>query len=516
MSQAARGAIAAGHPCTAAAGVEMLRQGGNAFDAVAAAVLTACVAEPGLTSLAGGGFLLAHTPGRNVLFDFFTQTPRQKRPIEEVDFYPVIVNFGEALQEFHIGLGAIAVPGTIGGIYHVQQTLGRLPFAVVTEPAIHYARTGVEVNPFQAYCVQILEPILLRDPAMKQVYAPTGTLVRAGDRITMTDFANTLEHLARVGVGDFYHGELAHQLVDDCRLRGGYLTLEDLANYQVIERSPLSVQYRGQTFITNPPPSSGGALIGFSLALLNSVDLSTLSPGSLEHVRLLAAVMRLTNQARADGYDRRLYDPDVAQQFLAPDHLTAYAQHLPTPVNKWGSTTHVSVIDGEGNAASVTSSNGEGCGYAIPGTGVMVNNMLGEADLHPHGFHNWTEQVRISSMMAPTMVLDGDRPAIVLGSGGSNRIRTAILQVISNRVDFGMDLDTAVHFPRIHWEDGMMNLEPGLDLAMATDQFPFDQGVLPWEQQNMFFGGVHAVMRGRNGMLDGVGDRRRGGAVALA
>ncbi|HEY9816541.1 MAG TPA: gamma-glutamyltransferase, partial [Candidatus Obscuribacterales bacterium] len=183
MSTATQGAIAAGHACTAAAGLEMLRLGGNAFDAAAAAVLAACVAEPGLTSLAGGGFLLAHTPQRNVLFDFFTQTPRRKRPIDQVDFFPVTVNFGKAVQDFHIGLGAIAVPGTIGGIYHVQQTLGRLPFSVVTEPAIHYAKTGVEVNAFQAYCFLILEPILLRDPAMRQVYAPTGVLAQQGDRL---------------------------------------------------------------------------------------------------------------------------------------------------------------------------------------------------------------------------------------------------------------------------------------------------------------------------------------------
>lgn len=514
MSTATQGAIAAGHACTAAAGLEMLRLGGNAFDAAAAAVLAACVAEPGLTSLAGGGFLLAHTPQRNVLFDFFTQTPRRKRPIDQVDFFPVTVNFGKAVQDFHIGLGAIAVPGTIGGIYHVQQTLGRLPFSVVTEPAIHYAKTGVEVNAFQAYCFQLLEPILLRDPAMRQVYAPTGVLAQQGDRLTMPDFARTLEHLAQVGVEDFYRGELAHQLIADCQERGGYLTLEDLDQYRVIERQPLAMQYRGKTFITNPPPSSGGALIGFSLALLNHVELSQMTAGSPDHVRLLAAVMRLTNQARKDGYDRRLYDPDVAQQFLAPAHLAAYAKHL--PVNKWGSTTHISVVDREGNAASVTSSNGEGCGYAIPGTGVMVNNMLGEADLHPHGFHSWTEDVRISSMMAPTMILEGDRPSMVLGSGGSNRIRTAILQVISNHLDFGMDLETAVHHPRIHWEDGMMNIEPGFpSLDCDRQQFPFDQGVLQWEQQNMFFGGVHAVIRQPDGTLDGVGDRRRGGSVSL-
>lgn len=528
MSKALHGAIAAGHPKTTEAGLEMLRLGGNAFDAVAAAVLAACVVEPGLTSLAGGGFLLAHTADRHLtatgdrtlLFDFFTQTPRQKRPIDAVDFYPVQVNFGDAVQEFHIGLGAIATPGTIGGIHHVQQKLGRLPFSVVTEPAIHYARQGVEVNAFQAYCFQILEPILLQDQSMASVYAPGGRLVQAGDSMTMLAFANTLEHLARVGVQDFYQGELAHQLVQDCQSQGGYLTLEDLAQYQVIERSPLSVAYRGQTLVTNPPPSSGGALIGFSLALLDRLPVSHLTFGSNDHILLLAQVMRLTNMARKDGYDQRLFEADVVQRFLSESHICQYFEQLRTsisaPINKWGSTTHISVIDQEGNAASVTSSNGEGCGYAIPGTGIMMNNMLGEADLHPTGFHDWPENVRISSMMAPTMVLEGDRPSMVLGSGGSNRIRTAILQVISNILDFQMSLDQAVHAPRIHWENGTMNLEPGLDtLIIDRSQFPFDENLTQWEAQNMFFGGVHGVSRDVSGQLTGVGDRRRGGAVAI-
>ena len=492
----------------------MLRLGGNAFDAVAAAVLTACVVEPGLTSLAGGGFLLAHTSDRNVLFDFFTQTPRRKRTGDS-DFYPVEVNFGDAVQEFHIGLGAIATPGTIGGIHYVQQKLGKLPFKTILEPAIHHALNGVEVNDFQAYCFKILGPILLRDPAMHPVYAPQGSLVQTGDRVTMLDLANTLEHLGTVGVSDFYQGDIARQLVNDCQERGGHLTLEDLIHYQVIEREPLSVNYRGRTFITNPPPSSGGALIGFALALLERVDMRSLELGSLEQVSLLAEVMRLTNLARKNGLDRHLYDPQITQKFLSNDHIAHYVQQLPKmPVNKWGSTTHVSIIDRDGNAASVTTSNGEGCGYAIPGTGIMMNNMLGEADLHPNGFQSWVEDVRISSMMAPTMVLQGDRPEIVLGSGGSNRIRSAILQVISNCLDFGLSIDDAVRCPRIHWENDMMNLEPSLPVGDRA-QFPFDQEITQWETQNMFFGGVHAVVKDNNDMLGGVGDRRRGGAIAI-
>lgn len=521
-----RGAIAAGHPKTAEAGLEMFRLGGNAFDAAVAAVLASFVAEPLLTSVAGGGFLLAHTQDdRNILFDFFTQTPRHKKERDAIDFYPVDVNFGSVIQQFHVGLGSMAVPGTIGGLFQVHAKLGRLPRSVVTEPAIHYAKTGIEVSDFQAYCFKILSPILLASAEAQRIYAPTGTVPKTGDRIAFPDLADTLTYLAEEGARGFYEGDIAHQLAKDCRERGGYITLEDLAQYQVIERKPLMIAYRDNAFLTNPPPSSGGALIAFALALLAQVDLNQVAFGSVEHIRILADVMRLTNHARADGYDARLYEPNVADRFLSREHLAQYTARLSAldpvsvnhAVNKWGSTTHVSTIDSEGNAASVTTSNGEGSSYVIPGTGIMVNNMLGEADLHPGGFHQWQENVRISSMMAPTMILDAHhRPEIVLGSGGSNRIRTAILQVISNLLDFKMPVEQAVSSPRVHWEQGTFNLEPGFDnLEIDRTQFPFNEQLEQWAEHNMFFGGVHAVTRYATGELAGAGDSRRDGAIGI-
>ncbi|MBE9181049.1 gamma-glutamyltransferase [Oculatella sp. LEGE 06141] len=519
MAVPIRGAIAAGHEKTAEAGIEMFRLGGNVFDAVCAAVLASFVVEPTLTSAAGGGFLLAHTHhNQNILFDFFPQTPRQKRSPEAIDFYPVDVNFGTAVQEFHIGLGSMAVPGTMGGIFHVHKRLGRLPFKVVTEPAVHYAKTGVDMTQFQAFCFQILSPILLASDEARAVYAPNGTLLKAGERLTIPALAETLTHLAEQGPRAFYQGEIAQQLVKDCQERGGYLTLDDLKHYQVIEREPLMTCYRNTTFLTNPPPSSGGTLIAFALSLLSHVDLSQIQFGSTEHLTLLAQVMRLTNEARTDGYDERLYEADIASRFLADRHAEPYKAQLlaqlPYSVNKWGSTTHVSAIDSEGNAASATTSNGEGSSYMIPGTGIMVNNMLGEADLHPNGFHQWQENVRISSMMAPTIVLKDRQPEIVLGSGGSNRIRTAIFQVISNIVDFNMPVEDAVNFPRVHWENDVFNVEPGFDqLAIDRAQFPFNGELTLWHEQSLFFGGVHAVEE-QDDLISGAGDRRRGGAIA--
>lgn len=510
------GAVAAGHPQTAAAGAEMLRLGGNAFDAAIAAVLTACVTESALTSLGGGGFLLAHTPQEDLLFDFFTQTPDQQTTAQPSDFYPIDANFGNTVQEFHVGLGAIAVPGLPAGLAHVHRRLGRLPLAEIAAPAIHWARTGVTVDAFQSYCYQILDAILTASPAAREIYAPSGKRLKKGDRLRMPALADTLEMLVKVGFEEFYRGDIGHQLVQDCQVKGGYLTQADLQNYRVIERQPLRLTYRNRTLLTNPPPSSGGALIAFCLNLLSKFDFSQLTRGSPAHLRLLSQAMKMTNEARRDGYDARLYEADVAERFLADGHVEPYRQALAEAANKWGSTTHISVIDSEGNAASVTTSNGEGSSYVIPGTQIMANNMLGEEDLNPQGFHQWQPNQRISSMMAPTMLLQSGQPQLVLGSGGSNRIRTAILQVISNLVDFNLPLAEAVSAPRIHWEREIFNLEPGFDrVAIEQSNLLGSEQPLWWPQANMFFGGVHSVGVDAEGQFQAAGDERRDGAIAI-
>ncbi len=478
-----QGAIATGHPVTAAAGRAALEAGGNAFDAAVAATLAACVAEPMLTSLGGGGFLLAHpAQGEPVLFDFFSQTPSQVLPASQLDFYPIHVNFGDAVQEFHVGLGSIAVPGTVAGMFQVHDRLGRLPREVVFGPAIALAQSGVELNDFQAYCIKILQPILALTAAGREIYQPQGKGLGMGDRLYLPHLAETLTQLCQAGPDWFYHGEFAQQLIRDSQAQGGGLTAADLSQYRVIERSPLSFQYRGHTLLTNPLPSAGGALIALSLELLAEMDLGP-QFGTTQHLTTLVEAMRQTNLAREKGY-----------------------------LNKLGSTTHISVIDREGNAASVTSSNGEGCGYLVPGTGVMLNNMLGEADLNPQGFHQWQPNQRLSSMMAPTLVLREGQPVWALGSGGSNRIRTAILQVLCNLLDFQLPLLEAVSAPRLHWEEGRLNWEPGFVNARIQACVNPGETTLAWSDTNMFFGGVHTVQRLATGELRGMGDPRRSGA----
>ncbi|MDJ0799988.1 MAG: gamma-glutamyltransferase [Calothrix sp. MO_167.B12] len=513
MVQKTRGVVSAGHEKTAEAGIEIFKMGGNAFDAAVAAILAAFVAEPMLTSIAGGGFLLAHTKNQqNILFDFFTQTPQSKKPVDEIDFYPTNVNFGDAVQTFHIGLGSMAVPGNIRGVFEVHQKLGRLPLNVVAEPAIHYAENGLEINDFQAYCLRILQPIIFASAEARKIYAPEGQLKKSGETLILKDLGATLRGLVTKGVEYLHTGDIAAQIIRDCRENGGYITREDLDNYRVITRKPLTINYRDYTIITNPPPSAGGILIAFSLGLLSRINFADIKFGDRYHLQMLAEVMHLTNQAREKAYDSQV----SPEEFLTNQNLKIYQQKLHNVINKWGSTTHISVMDCEGNAASVTTSNGEGSGYMIPGTGIMINNMLGEADLNPFGFHQWQQNQRISSMMAPTILLKNGRPEIVLGSGGSNRIRTAILQVISNLIDWQMPIMDAVASPRCHWENDQFDIEPDFALDdLANLRLPHNTKSQLWQEKNMFFGGVHGVRKRENGTMSGAGDRRRNGVAII-
>ncbi|MEM8604087.1 MAG: gamma-glutamyltransferase [Cyanobacteria bacterium P01_H01_bin.121] len=524
------GAIAAGHPQTAAAGIEILKQGGNAFDAAIAAFLAAFVVESMLTSPAGGGFLLARqATGQATLFDFFSQTPRQQRLSAELDFYPIDVNFGDALQRFQIGMGSIAVPGNLAGVFHVHRRLGSLPLEQLVEPALDYAESGTEFDSFQEYCLQILGPIVTSQPAGAAIYRPQGQLLRAGDRLVNPDLGASLRAFSRQGAQLLYGGELGQQLVQDCQQHGGHLSLDDLQQYQVIERSPLRYHYRGVELLTNPAPSSGGCLIAFALGLLARGQLLQNFGQAETHLQSLVQAMRSTNQARQAHFDPALYDPEIDTRFLATDLIdqyvpsqssTAIANELVTPSthanaklaggSKWGSTTHISVLDEHGNIASITSSNGEGSGYVIPNTGIMLNNMLGEADLNPNGFHNWICDRRLSSMMAPSLLIRDQQPFAVLGSGGSNRIRTAVLQVILNLVDLGLPVATAVHAPRLHWEASLLNWEPGFDGGEIETCLADAEAQLAWSGANMFFGGVHTLTC-VDGVIAGAGDRRRNG-----
>jgi len=495
------GAVASGHELTAAAAREVLEEGGNAFDAVVAAALMACVAEPVLCSLGGGGYLLAARRGAEpVVYDFFTDTPRTRGASEQIDLHPVDADFGSVTQEFHVGLGAVATPGMAAGLFEVHHDLCRLPMPRLAEPAARAARDGVLINRFHAYLFQVVAPIYLATPAARAIYGQDrAALPQEGQRFRQPDLAGAIELLAREGPGLLYGGELGQRLIEQCRQGGGQLALDDLAAYEVRRREPLEVRYRDARIFGNPPPSRGGMLIAFALALLAEAPVA----GREQWLGALVEAMRLTDRARAEAGDP-LLDRELLERYRAELGCVPGCDR---------GTTHISIVDGEGNLASASLSNGEGCGHVLEGAGIMLNNMLGEEDINPQGLQQWQPGTRMASMMAPTLVEQPGARA-VLGSGGSKRIRSAILQVVTNLVALDMPLEDAVAAPRIHVEDGLLSVEGGFSPAeervLAQSGLRIDR----WSERNFFFGGVHVVRQQREA-LSAVGDLRRGG-VGLA
>jgi gamma-glutamyltranspeptidase/glutathione hydrolase len=512
-----KGAVAAGHPETARAAALILDEGGNAFDAVVAGLWTACVAEPIFASLGGGGFLLARpSRERPVVYDFFVHTPKVRKAAAESDFFPILADFGAAQQEFHIGMGSIATPGAVKGLFQAHGDLGTMPMARVMEPAMALAKSGLRLNPLQAYLFRVIGPILESSEASRAVFMSRENreeLLGAGEMFSIPSFADTLDGLAREGEGLFYRGEIARTIVEDCRKGGGTLEAEDLEGYRVVRRQPLELELGDGSLFINPPPSTGGILIAFALEILKESNLGTARFGSAAHLQILAQAMALTNKARVESRLHELAEA-AAETLLHPGFLETYRRRiLGRPAGVRG-TTHIGVIDADGNAASLSISNGEGSGYMVPGTGIMMNNMLGEEDIIPHGFHAWPTDTRIGSMMAPALMAAQGGAATVLGSGGSNRIRTALLQVMVNLRNFGMSVEDAVSSSRIHYEDGLLDVEAGFDgaeISVLAEAFP---KMKIWDDKNLYFGGVHTVRSdSRTGPFDGAGDLRRGGVA---
>ncbi len=504
-----RGVVAAGHPLTAEAGADVLRLGGNAVDAAVAAVLMSFVAEAPLTGPGAGGFMVVHTGAESHLLDFFVAAPGLgldgRRPAELV---PIDVKFSEeAVQRFNIGPASCGAYGTTLGLAETLRRFGTVSLADLTPAPARAARAGVEVVPMQAFLYTVLAPIVTSTPESSALYAPDGRLLEEGDTFRAPELGDLLDRLGAEGPGFLYTGDVAHAVSDWVLERGGTLSRDDLGSYEVIEREPARVTYRGREVITNPPPSSGGILIADALGILERLD-------QPHDPFVMAEVIESTNRARDEEFLEGLATEGFLERFLAKQALDSVATEVRS---RLGNTTHISVMDAGGNCASVTCSNGSCSGVVVPGAGVHLNNMLGEQDLNPLGFHRHQPGARVPSMMAPTVVLRDGHPEIAIGSAGSNRIRSAILQTVLGVVDHGLPAQDAVSAPRLHVEEGQVDAEPGVDPA-ALDLL--EQGgwtVRRWSELNLFFGGVQAVARDPGtGELTGGGDPRRGGVVRRA
>ena len=461
-------------------------------------MLTSWVAEPLLSSPGSGGYMLVSGPSEEpVLLDFFVAAPGHGcDPSRRAPLVPVEVDFGgDARQIFHVGAASCGTYGNPAGIDAAMRRWGSVALSDLAAPAAALARNGVVINAQQAEVIHLLEAILRTTPECEAVYAPAGRLLGEGEIWRDPALGDTIERLGREGAEPFYRGDLAATVVDWIAAHDGCLSAEDLRRYEAVERVPLRVAYRGRQVFTNPPPSAGGILLALALGRLNR----TAGPPSLQRVVL---AMEEAQDERTPEFLDGLAEDGFADLFLG------------SLGSRVGSTTHISVVDDAGRACAVTCTNGEGSGIVVPGTGIHVNNIMGEEDLSPLGFHHAPVGRRMPSMMSPTVVTADGAVHVALGASGSNRIRSALLQTIVAVVDHGLPAAAALAEPRVHFEHGVIYTEPGIPL----DELRCDPHVVrPFRTKNMFFGGVQAITRDpATGELSGAGDPRRGGVAVAA
>ena len=465
--------IATGNYESTSAAAEILDNGGNAYDAILAALFMSFVAEPLLSSPGGGGYLLAHPHnGEAKVFDFFAQTPHFKT-LKNKDFHPIQGDFGATQQEFHIGMAAAAIPGVPAGIFAIHQHYSSMPLAEIASLAIEKAKQGVLIDSHFAEVMKILSPILARSKQAKAMFCnDNNELLKQGDKYTNIVLASFLDAFANSPKDWFYHDTPARQIALDMKSHQGLLTLQDFKSYQVAIRQPLTSQINNWQIMTNAKPTTGGYLITEQLKHASN------NQSKDKNLKLIQAMQ----------YADQLKNSDCFQSSKG--------------------TTHLSVIDTNNNVASMTVSNGEGCGYIVPGCGFMLNNFLGEEDINTSGFFNFKENTRMASMMSPTILENNDNK-IALGTGGSNRIKTAMFQVIWHIIAENRTLDQAINQARFHYENEVLDIEKGINHKQIEELKQHYHKINQWQQRSLYFGGINAVQHGSTNLA--IGDSRRNG-----
>lgn len=501
-------AIAASSQISADAGAWIADQGGNAVDAALAAALASLVTDPGIISPCGGVFISIWPPdGPPVVIDGYVQMPGlgSSRRLGEATWEVVFEYHGECHTV--IGPGSVATPGDFAALELASQRHGHLPWAELFEPAIHWARKGFPLSGGAAeYMGFAHEAIFSWNEQSRQIMHPEGHPLRFGSTVYIPDLAESLETIARGGADTLYQGDLGACIARGVQAEGGLLNETDLRNYRAEIREPILVEFGDWKIATNPAPSVGGPCLAAMLRLLSVHSESTASP---EAIAWLVDV-----QQAVLGYRRRNLDGIHEDIYVRVEQLLNLCDGMdPSSLLSAPSTIHCSAVDREGWACAITASAGYSSGMIVPGTGIWLNNSLGEVDLHTRGLGNLPPGARLSSNMAPTVARRNDGAVLAIGSPGASRITTAVSQVLWRLLFTDMSLRDAVEFPRLHVElpddTPRVACEPGLPLETCT--LPLRH----FEDKAMFFGGVQAASWGPNRGLQAAGDPRRGGREAF-
>jgi gamma-glutamyltranspeptidase/glutathione hydrolase len=526
--------VVAQEPLAADVGLAVLQAGGNAIDAAVAMGFALAVTYPYAGNLGGGGFLLAHfSDGRDVFLDFREKAPRQATRNMYLDAG------GKVTEESLVGWRASGVPGSVRGFELAHQKYGRKAWTELLEPAVRLAAQGFTVSyPFsESLHTESAERLLGRFPESKRIFLG----LHSGDKLVQPELAETLRRIRDRGAADFYQGETARKLAAAMRSNGGLITLEDLADYQAVERTPIRGRYRDYEIVTAPPPSASGVGILQMLGMLEGSGYEKAGAGSAASIHYVAEVMRRCFADRSEYFAdpefftvpvSKLLDPRyIASRRASIDPRRATPSSQIRPGNLTGhestETTHYNVVDSEGNTVAVTYTlnNGYGSGVTVPGLGFLLNDEMDDFTAKP-GEENLFHLVqgdanaiqpskRPLSSMVPTILLRGGKLFLVAGAPGGSRIANGVLQVILNVVDFHMNLQDAVDWPRFHhqWMPDVLYVEKGISPDTVTLLGAMGHKVLPLEGATPVVARVEAILS-QNGWLEGAADGR-GNAKAV-
>ena len=506
------GAVAAGSQHTVQAGMHAFDLGGNAVDAAVASTLMACVAEPLLTGLGGGGLAVVKMGSDVKVCDLFSTFPgsggsRGERSAMDV----VTLDFGPTLQTFRVGAPSVAPPGMPGGLHALHRRYGKVDLPLLAQPAIRMSIDGVPVTGgFERVC-KLLWPIQQRDPQSAHMFGPSGYPLRAGDRFFCPSLGETISRFANEEPTLFTTGDLGRSIVDTVNCHA-LLNQDDLVHCRPRFSDAIRYQYNETTTVWLPgPPSCAGLLVLKALRLHQNRNRNH-SPMGVEEVLALIGVMSDVERVQGGDFLQNLFRSGFVDQFLKNlDQLPSSDPQTICNTDKMpGNTTHISVVDSLGNAIGITQSLGETAGLVVPGTGLLLNNFLGEDDVNPSQIHHEPGD-RLMTMCCPCIV-ETKNGLFVMGSGGSSRIRSAILHGIVYLVEHGMAPGKAAAAPRAHVEQGAANVESdGRPPGVIRDLQQRLEGLRVFEGPNMYFGGLHIAGR-LNGEFVGGGDKRRSGA----
>ncbi len=516
--------VATAHPVASSVGVEVLKQGGNAVDAAMAIAFALSVAEPNASGIGGGGFMLIKMKDMKnaVMIDY-----REAAPGKATNdfFYHSNTEYDELMEQ---AANPAGVPGLVACADTALVRYGTMSLEEVLQPAIELCKQGIVVSEKLSAMIAENYEKIFNYPATAKIYLKDMLPLQTGDRLTNPDLANTLRMIAQEGGSVFYQGEIAEAIVKEVKIHQGLFDLSDMKKYQAKVRGPVWGTYRGYDIISSAPPSGGGTHLIELLNIMEGFDVKKMGHNSVEYIHVFAEALKMVyadkslNAADPDFYDlptdqlttksyadtlRMRIDMEKPRYDYEPKNMTQRESN---------STSHVSIVDNEGNIIALTQSINHwfGCGIVVSGTGILLNDHLKDFDDDP-GLPNSIEPYkRPTSSIAPTIVLKNGEPFLTLGTPGGSRIISALAQIIINVIDFDMSMDEAIEAPRVHCFKKLLCVEGRISDDKIQQLKSMGHPVKVYPDFDNYFGGAQGILiDSKSGKLVGGADSRRDGVA---